>query len=57
MMNMDGQETIFSILKVVVMQKRINLTEEKEPEIFNAIRPGALVENVTFFPGTNQNQF
>ena len=37
--------------------KTINLTEEKEPEIFNAIRPGALVENVKFFPGTNQIDF
>lgn len=37
--------------------KTINLTEEKEPEIFNAIRPGALVENVTFFPGTNKINF
>jgi phosphoenolpyruvate carboxykinase (ATP) len=37
--------------------KTINLTEEKEPEIFNAIRPGALVENVTFYPGTNKINF
>ena len=37
--------------------KCINLTEEKEPEIFNAIRPGALVENVRFFPGTNKINF
>jgi phosphoenolpyruvate carboxykinase (ATP) len=37
--------------------KTINLTEEKEPEIFNAIRPGALAENVTFFPGTNKINF
>jgi phosphoenolpyruvate carboxykinase (ATP) len=37
--------------------KTINLTEEKEPEIFNAIRPGALVENVTFFPGSSQINF
>lgn len=37
--------------------KTINLTEEKEPEIFQAIRPGALVENVTFFPGTNKINF
>lgn len=37
--------------------KTIDLSEEKEPEIFNAIRPGALVENVTFFPGTNQIDF
>ena len=37
--------------------KTINLTAEKEPEIFNAIRPGALVENVTFFEGTNKINF
>lgn len=37
--------------------KTINLTEEKEPEIYNAIRPGALVENITFFPGTNRINF
>lgn len=37
--------------------KTINLTEEKEPEIYNAIKPGALVENVMFFPGTNKINF
>ncbi|MFZ6023237.1 MAG: phosphoenolpyruvate carboxykinase (ATP) [Bacteroidota bacterium] len=37
--------------------KCINLTEEKEPQIYNAIRTGALVENVTFFPGTNTVDF
>lgn len=37
--------------------KTIHLTEEKEPEIFRAIRPGALVENVTFFPGSNRIDF
>ncbi len=37
--------------------KCINLTEEKEPEIFHAIRAGVLVENVTFFPGTNKINF
>lgn len=37
--------------------KTINLTEEKEPEIFHAIRPGALVENVGFFPGTRTINF
>lgn len=37
--------------------KCINLTEEKEPEIFNAIRPGALVENICFYPGTNKINF
>jgi phosphoenolpyruvate carboxykinase (ATP) len=37
--------------------KTIDLSEEKEPEIYNAIRPGALVENVTFFEGTNKIDF
>ncbi|RYY88244.1 MAG: phosphoenolpyruvate carboxykinase (ATP) [Chitinophagaceae bacterium] len=37
--------------------KLINLSEEKEPEIFNAIRPGAIVENVKFFEGTNKINF
>jgi phosphoenolpyruvate carboxykinase (ATP) len=37
--------------------KTINLSEEKEPEIFNAIRPGALVENTGFYPGTNKVDF
>ncbi len=34
--------------------KVIDLTEEKEPDIFRAIRPGALLENVVFKEGTNQ---
>lgn len=37
--------------------KTIDLSEEKEPEIFNAIRPGALVENVTFLEGSNKIDF
>lgn len=37
--------------------KLINLSEENEPEIFNAIRPGAIVENTQFIPGTNQLNF
>ncbi|MBL0056059.1 MAG: phosphoenolpyruvate carboxykinase (ATP) [Chitinophagaceae bacterium] len=37
--------------------KCIDLSEEKEPEIYHAIRPGALVENVTFIEGTNQIDF
>jgi phosphoenolpyruvate carboxykinase (ATP) len=35
--------------------KTIDLSEEKEPEIFHAIRPGALVENIQFYPGYTQN--
>lgn len=37
--------------------KTIHLSEEKEPEIFHAIRAGALVENTLFYPGTNQINF
>jgi phosphoenolpyruvate carboxykinase (ATP) len=37
--------------------KVINLSAESEPEIFNAIKSGALVENVTLMPGTNQINF
>lgn len=37
--------------------KLIHLSEEKEPEIFAAIRPGAIVENVRFFPGTSRINF
>ncbi len=37
--------------------KMINLSAENEPEIYNAIRPGALVENVGFLPDTNKIDF
>jgi phosphoenolpyruvate carboxykinase (ATP) len=37
--------------------KLINLSPEKEPEIYNAIRPGAIVENIRFYPGTNKINF
>ena len=32
--------------------KCIDLSEEKEPQIFRAIKPNALLENITFLPGT-----
>ncbi|MEP7318296.1 MAG: phosphoenolpyruvate carboxykinase (ATP) [Panacibacter sp.] len=37
--------------------KCIDLNEDKEPEIYNAIRPGALVENVTFIGNTDEIDF
>ena len=39
------------------MPRCIGLNEEKEPEIYSAVRPGALVENTTFFPNTNKINF
>lgn len=37
--------------------KTIDLSEDKEPEIYHAIRTGALVENVPFIKGTNTLDF
>jgi phosphoenolpyruvate carboxykinase (ATP) len=37
--------------------KIIDLSEDKEPEIYQAIRSGALVENTAFIPGTNKIDF
>ena len=34
--------------------KCVNLSEEKEPQIYKAIREGALLENVRFLPGTKR---
>jgi phosphoenolpyruvate carboxykinase (ATP) len=37
--------------------KTIDLTEEKEPDIYHAIRHGAILENTPFFPGTRTVNF
>ncbi len=37
--------------------KTIDLSAEREPDIFRAIRRGALLENVGFLPGTNTVDF
>ena len=37
--------------------KCIDLTEEKEPQIFKAIKFGSLLENINFFPDTNTVDF
>ncbi len=37
--------------------KAIRLNPEQEPEIFNAIKFGSVVENVEFFPGTRKVDF
>jgi phosphoenolpyruvate carboxykinase (ATP) len=37
--------------------KTIDLSKEKEPDIYNAIKYGSIVENVTFIEGTNTVDF
>jgi phosphoenolpyruvate carboxykinase (ATP) len=37
--------------------KTINLSAENEPDIFNAIRPGAILENIVFKPDSNEPDF
>lgn len=37
--------------------KVIDLSEESEPDIYRAIKPGALLENVVFHEGTNKVDF
>lgn len=37
--------------------KCVDLTVENEPQIFNAIKFGALLENTTYFPGTRKVDF
>jgi phosphoenolpyruvate carboxykinase (ATP) len=37
--------------------KCVDLTEEKEPDIYRAIKHGALLENVRFYPGTRTVNF
>ncbi|RZL44509.1 MAG: phosphoenolpyruvate carboxykinase (ATP) [Pedobacter sp.] len=37
--------------------KCVDLTAEKEPQIFKAIKFGALLENTSYFPGTNEVDF
>lgn len=37
--------------------KCIDLTEEKEPDIFHAIKPGAILENIVFKAGTKEVDF
>lgn len=51
-----GDETVFNF-EGGCYAKCIDLTQEKEPQIFNAIKFGALLENTNYFPGTRQVDF
>lgn len=51
-----GSEGIFNF-EGGCYAKCINLSEKNEPEVFNAIRPGALVENTTFYPNSDRINF
>ncbi len=37
--------------------KCVDLSAEKEPQIFRAVKEGALLENINFFPGTREVDF
>jgi len=37
--------------------KTVNLTPENEPQIFDAIQPGALLENICFYPESREVDF
>jgi len=37
--------------------KCIGLRKDKEPDIYGAIKPGAILENIKFFPGTSRPNF
>lgn len=51
-----GNDTIFNF-EGGCYAKCVDLTEEKEPQIFKAIRFGALLENTNYFPGSREVDF
>ncbi|HKG07797.1 MAG TPA: phosphoenolpyruvate carboxykinase (ATP) [Pedobacter sp.] len=51
-----GNETVFNF-EGGCYAKCIDLTAEKEPQIFNAVKFGALLENINYFPETRHVDF
>lgn len=51
-----GEDTIFNF-EGGCYAKCVDLTKEKEPQIFNAIKFGALLENINYFPNTRNVDF
>lgn len=52
----SAQNTIFNF-EGGCYAKTIDLSAEKEPDIWNAIKPGALLENIRFKEGTDEVDF
>ena len=48
-----GDETVFNF-EGGCYAKCVDLTPEKEPQIYEAIKFGALLENINYFPGTRK---
>jgi len=48
-----GEDSVFNF-EGGCYAKCVDLTEEKEPQIFKAVKFGSLLENVNFFPGTDE---
>ncbi|WGQ07629.1 phosphoenolpyruvate carboxykinase (ATP) [Pedobacter gandavensis] len=51
-----GEDTIFNF-EGGCYAKCVDLTEEKEPQIFKAIKFGSLLENINYFPGSREVDF
>jgi phosphoenolpyruvate carboxykinase (ATP) len=51
-----SEDTIFNF-EGGCYAKCIDLSKENEPDIYNAIRKGAILENTEFYPGTNDVDF